>query len=108
MALQLNLPKEKTTVKLAAPTAYARIVQVLYNADTGAIEVAINIYADADAAARPAPGRSPESAPIGGGVIAGVVGQKGLPNIDDTMPGMRAVLYGWLKTLPEFAGSKDV
>lgn len=98
MALQLNL--QETNVGLPAPEAYARIVQLRFDTTTGAVEVAVNIYADIAA-------RAAGKAPVAGGIYSGVVGVD-MPSLDDSIPGIRSALYAWLKTLPYFAEAVDV
>lgn len=101
MALQISLPKERTNVRLAAPAAYARIVQVLLDADTKRVKVAVNVYGNVDAAARPAPDQPPLSSPVNGNVFEGNLGKE--------IAGYTlGELYTWLKTLPDFAGALDV
>jgi len=100
MALQLNLTADKTAVGMAAPEAYARIVYLTFDTKTGRVQLSVDVHANQQA-------REDGKAPISGGVYTGVVGVD-MPNIDDTIPGIRAALYDWLKTLPDFAGSIDV
>lgn len=100
MALQLNLAADKTAVGVAAPEAYARIVQLLFNTKTGQVQVWVDVHATLQA-------RTDNRSPIAGGVYGGVVGVD-MPNIDDNIPGIRAALYTWLKTQPFFEGAVDV
>lgn len=100
MALQLSMTDKETNVGLPAAAAYARIVQVLFDTKTGKVQVAVDIHATQQA-------RTDNRAPIAGGVFEGVVGQ-GMPNLDDNLPGIRAALYAWLKTLPAFKNAVDV
>jgi hypothetical protein len=99
MALQLDLAD--TNVGVPAPTAYARIVGVSFNTTNGLVEIRVDIFASAAA-------RQEGKNPVGGGVYIGTVGLN-MPNLDDALPnGIRAVLYAWLKTLPDFQGALDV
>lgn len=98
MALQLNMPD--TNIGLAVPEAYARIISLSFNARTGAVQVYVDIYASGTA-------RQSGKAPVGGGIYEGKVGVD-FPSLDDTIPGIRAVVYAWLKTLPAFSGAIDV
>jgi hypothetical protein len=98
MALQVN--KETTNVGVAAPTAYARIMTLTFDAVSGAVSVAVNIYYDEAA-------RDQELVPVEGQVFTGIPGVN-MPSIDGSIPGVRAAMYMWLKTLPYFAGAVDV
>jgi hypothetical protein len=98
MALQLNLAD--TNVGLPAPEAYARIAALSFDTMTGLVRVAVDIHASL--AARVA-GKNP----IGGGTYEGIVGLD-MPTLDADIPGIRSVIYTWLKTLPAFAGAIDV
>jgi hypothetical protein len=100
MALQLNLTSDKTAVGVACPAAYARIVQLQFDTKTGKVDVAVDIHADKAS-------RDAGKSPVSGGVYSGVVG-KDMPNLDDSIPGVRSALYAYLKTLPDFAGAVDV
>lgn len=98
MALKLNLTE--TNVGLPAPEAYAKIASLNYNARTGEVHVYVDIFASAEA-------RTAEKNPIGGGVYKGTVGVN-MPSLDSNIPGLRAAVYSWLKTLPAFTEAKDV
>ncbi len=98
MALQVNLPE--TNVGLPAPEGYARIVALAYDLLTGKAQVAVNIYANQAA-------REAGKNPVAGGVFEGKPGED-MPSLDADIPGVRAALYGWLKTLPVFASAIDV
>jgi hypothetical protein len=98
MALQLNLAD--TLIGLPAPEAYARISFLTFDTRTG--EVVVHIETHATAAARTA-GKTP----VGMSTYRGKVGVD-LPNLDDTISGVRAVIYAWLKSLPDFVGAVDV
>jgi hypothetical protein len=101
MALQLNLTADKTAVGLAAPEAYARIVQLSFDTRTGQVTLHVDIHADAAA-------RNAAKAPVAGGVYRGITGID-MPNIDEALAlGVRSSLYTWLKTLPDFTGAVDV
>jgi hypothetical protein len=98
MAIQLDI--QDSNVGLAAPQAYARIAAVRYDVAANTVEVAVNIYASAQA-------RTDGKSPIDGGVFVGQPGVD-MPVLDDTIPGLRAAVYAWLKTLPKFAAGIDV
>lgn len=100
MALQMNLPAARTAVGLDAPEAYARIVAFAFDAKTSEVQVAVDVHANAAA-------RHAGKNPISGGVFKGQVGVD-TPDLDASITGVRAALYGWLKTLPDFAGAEDV
>lgn len=98
MALQLNLAD--TNVGVPAPEAYARIVSLNFDVRMNLVHVAVDIYFDQAM-------REAGKSPVSGGVYTGTVGVD-MPSLDDTIPGVRAALYAWLKTLPAFAGATDV
>jgi hypothetical protein len=100
MALQIDLSAEKSNTGVAAPTAYARIVQLAFDTRTGQVSLAVDVHATQQT-------RTDGKSPVYGGIYSGIVGTD-MPNLDDTIPGVRAVLYTWLKTLPDFAGAIDV
>lgn len=102
MALQINLPAAKTRVRVAAPQAYARINKLAYDTLSGDVELVVGVYFNQAARTD------------GGGPVAvlrheGKVGEGGLPSLDAALgSGVRAALYTWLKTLPEYVGAVDV
>lgn len=98
MALQLNLTE--SDVGLAIPEAYARIVVLQFDTKSGEVTVYVDIHATAAA-------RNENKNPVSGRVYRGKVGVD-MPNLDDTIPGIRAAIYNWLKTLSDFAGALDV
>jgi hypothetical protein len=100
MALQLALTAEQNNVGVVAPEAYARIVQLTFDTKTGKVSVAVDVHYDLAA-------RTAGKSSITGNVYSGVTGVD-MANIDDTIAGVRSVLYTWLKTLPDFAGAIDV
>lgn len=103
MALQINLPANKNRLSAdAAPQAYARIDQLTYNTKTGHIELTVGVSLNKAA-------RDAGKANIWVFRHEGVVGQNGLPSLDSALgSGVRAALYTWLKTMPEYAGAVDV
>ena len=98
MALQVNLPD--SSVGLPAPEAYARISHLQFNVKHGVVIVTVETHANVDA-------RLSDKTPILTKSYSGIVGID-LPNLDDTLPGIRTVLYEWLKTLPDFTQAIDV
>lgn len=98
MALQINMTE--TNVGLEAPQAYARIMSLNFNATDGKVSVHVDIYASEAA-------RQAGKIPIGGAVYSGTVGID-FPSLDESIPGIRAAVYTWLKTLPAFSGAVDV
>jgi hypothetical protein len=101
MALQINLPAAKTRVGVAAPSAYARINRLTFNTLLGTVELHVDAYLDAAA-------RAANKAPITSYRFTGKVGTD-LPSLDQALAnGVRAALYTWLKTKPEFTGAMDV
>jgi hypothetical protein len=100
MALQLDLPSSKTTTGVAAPEAYARIVQFVYDARANRVTCYVDTHASQAT-------REAGKSPVAGGAYAGIVGVD-MPNLDASIAGVRTELYTWLKTLPDFAGATDV
>lgn len=101
MALQLNLAD--STVGLAAPSAYAKITGMIFDAPTNRIEVQVAIYASAEA-------RHTEKAPMERKTIIGTVGYSpGCLDLETALAeGWRAAIYAWLKTQPYFSGALDL
>jgi hypothetical protein len=124
MALRYSLEADKSAVGLACPEAYARVVavrfvttpseQVEVVVETHATEgarragkapVASQMYGVAVVAKKVAPAApgGPRRAGKAGAVVAG---DAAAPSLDD-FRALRAALYAWVKTLPDFAGAAD-
>ena len=101
MALQINLSAEQSTVGAAFPNAYARIVGMQYELKKDEILIFVDIHADQAA-------RGAGKNPIGGNVYKAKNGVDTADLDAATSPGVRKVLYNYLKTLPEFQAAADV
>jgi len=101
MALQLNLPEDKTSVGVSAPAAYAHIVHLGYQLKTGKVVVDLDVHFNQAA-------RASNKNPIHNMTFNFRVAIDG-PNLDAALPeGLRAAIYAWLKAQPDFAGATDV
>jgi hypothetical protein len=99
MALKLKL--SDTDFGISAQAAYAKVTMFTFNAVMGWVEAQVAIYANAKA-------RTDGKSPISVRNYRGVVGQDGLPDLDSDIKGVRAAIYTWLKTLPDFVDASDV
>jgi hypothetical protein len=128
MALRYSLDADKSAVGLACPEAYARVVAVRFvTAPSEQVEVVVETHAtEAARLAGKAPvasqmygvavGKPPAvvapgaAAPAGarraGRPAAARKNGAGAPTLDD-FRSIRAALYAWVKTLPDFAGAVD-
>ncbi len=100
MALKLNLHESKTSIGIAVPNAYARISLLMFDTKSGYVQVTVETHSNQQA-------RAANKNPVQSKVYRGKVGVD-LPSLDADIPGVRAALYTWLKTLPDFDGAVDV
>jgi len=98
MALQIEL--NDSNVGIPALQAYARVSALHYDVASNRVDVYVDIFATEST-------RQAGKSPIDGGVFSGQPGVD-MPVLDNTIPGLRAAVYAWLKTLPKFAGAVDV
>jgi hypothetical protein len=123
MALRYSLEADKSAVGLACPEAYARVVAVRFvTAPSEQVEVVVETHATEGARrAGKAPvasqiygvavGKAPAAVAPAGKRLARKAsavraGATAAPSLDD-FRAVRAALYAWVKTLPDFAGAAD-
>jgi hypothetical protein len=128
MALRYSLEADKSAVGLACPEAYARVVAVRFvTTPSEQVEVVVETHATEGArragrvpvasqvygvAVGKAPAvvaladAAPAAARRAGRSAAARKNGAGAPTLDD-FRAVRAALYAWVKTLPDFAGAAD-
>jgi hypothetical protein len=100
MALQTNIPQEKTPNGFSLPQAYSRITDFAYDVRTKTLRIQVETHANA--AARQANKAAVLRQSFAMKVPADI-------NLDQAMPaGLRTLIYGWLKNQAPFKGASDV
>jgi hypothetical protein len=115
MAIQVALTAAQTNVGIDCAAAYARIVDVHYNALTGRVDLAVNVYCNRAA-------RDLHKTPVFGGVYSGqwlsneVTGDQGRGEpVDPAVAALPVItgfnlpaFYTFLSAQPDFTGGANV